>query len=141
MVTKNELREAVAESLIEALKAADEHQQPKTPAAYLWKLLGQIIPVLIIALLSWVSITIIDVQRDIALIQKDIILLQNGVLSVTDHLHEHDTNVAERTRQNARIHHIEPEQKCTACHIPESTGDRLKLHEHAEIKSKDKMNR
>ena len=115
LMDKQHVKETVNESLLEALQVANDKKQAISEArGFSWFLdvLGKIIPVVIIALVSWVCIAIIDVQ-------KDVLAMRLQIAQVENHLLEHNLASAKTAESNAIVHHtvLVSNNKCDSCHV------------------------
>lgn len=106
------IKRAVGESLLEIVGPLPRYENQNEPwgAKWLLDIVGKIIPVLVIALLSWVCLTIIDVQ-------KDIVAIRWQVAQVEEHLVEHGEDSRNKTITMTAIHHVDSAHKCSGCHV------------------------
>lgn len=108
------IKRAVSESLLEALHIADTKQQTKDDqrgVGWILDVLGKLVPVVIIALLSWMCVTIITIQ-------KDIVEMRGQISGVDGHITEH-TNIQKQQQEvSGLIHHTAIVAPCNSCHTP-----------------------
>lgn len=118
-LTKGEIKEAVNESLLEALNAAEEKQRQDafSPRAIL-QAITQIIQVILIPILGYLLLQVVQLQKDIVGIQKDIAVLRVDVKEVNDHILDHTSQTTEKAASNAILHHskLVTNAPCTGCH-------------------------
>ena len=112
-VEHNKIKRAVDESLLDALQAANDLKQAKSKekgGAWVLDVLSKAVPVVVIALLSWMCVNIIEVQ-------KDIVAMRLQVSQVESHLEEHNSSTNARRATNVTIHHVANSQRCNSCHV------------------------
>lgn len=113
--SKDEIKEAVAESLLEALAVAEEKQREHNASARgIIQVIVQILQVVLLPTLAYLLLQSVQVQKQVAVIQVQI-------AEMSHHLKEHDLVSSESVRKNAVLHHRNKQLKaCSACH---SNGD------------------
>jgi len=119
IMTKESIKEAVSESLLEALQVADDKRQAKKDErglTYVLDIFGKTIPIIIVALISWMCVTIVEVQKEIALTQKDIAAARSEIGQVKEHLISHDVNSELNRQKSSLLHHTAIVNPCTSCH-------------------------
>jgi len=135
-VERNEhekIKRAVSESLLDAFLAAESVKRTKEEERgikYLLEMLGKAIPVIVIALVSWVCITIVEVQKDIALTQKDIVAMRSEIAAVGENITVHSVNSELQRQRTSLLHHTAIVSPCTNCH----TAAGIKLNSKKPIK-------
>jgi len=114
MVTKNDLREAVSESLLDALRVAEEKQQQDfhtNNSGFNWvlNLLNKLMPMALMALMGWIALTIVDNQKDLLAMRIKLNTMDNTF----------QTFMAEDMRKSttsALLHHSTTVNPCSSCH-------------------------
>ena len=74
------------------------------------------VPVAMVALLAWVLLSVVGIQKEIIVVQAEIAATRLKIIEVETHLAEHRIEVKEDKVGNAVIHHVERQQKCNSCH-------------------------
>ncbi len=109
-MTKEAIKEAVSESLLEALSVANQKQEDdKYSVKSVLAALVQILQIVLLPILGYLLLQNVNVQKDIVELRKD-------VAAVQAHLTEHHEGNRETSIKNAVIHHVEKSQKCDSCH-------------------------
>jgi hypothetical protein len=114
IMTKRDIKTAIDESLSELISNVADIQKKKEPwsGGWLIDIVGKILPVLLVALVSWVAITIVEVQ-------KEIVSMRIQINDVQKDLMEHNDASRAAATANAVVHHtaIVSENKCNSCHV------------------------
>jgi hypothetical protein len=107
----NKIKRAVDESLLETLQIVEDKQKERKSS---WRgyldFIGSVIPAASLAILGWLLLATIQTQ-------KEIISMKENISQNTAHITEYTIASSARISANAMIHHVEPEQRCNACHI------------------------
>lgn len=110
VVTKHDLKEAVSESLLEALQIAEEKQR-KDSFSIKAVLVGvvQILQVLLLPILAYLLLQSVNVQKEIA-------VLQIQMTGISSNLEKHNETSSDAVRKNAVLHHNNRQLNCGNCH-------------------------
>jgi len=108
--TKNDIKEAVSESLLEALQAAEEKQkQDSWSARSIIQMLVQILQVFLIPILAYLLLQTVNLQ-------KEIVAIQYQIKSVDEHITEHIDDTTTKAQETASWHHTNNILPCYGCH-------------------------
>lgn len=115
ILTKQDVKNAVGESLMDIIEAASTHRSPaneKWGASWVLEQVAKVLPVVVLALVSWVCLTIIDIQ-------KDVVAMRLQVAQVENHLIEHNITTSKASAANAITHHTKlvSNNRCDSCHV------------------------
>jgi hypothetical protein len=133
MATKEELKEAVSESLLEALKVAEEKQKESdvvTNSGLNWvlNLLNKLMPMALLALMGWIALTIVDNQKDLLAMRLQVNAMDNTMKTFMD-------KDMRKSATSALLHHSTTVNPCSGCH----TRNGVVVHTLASLPNKSLM--
>jgi len=110
ILTKESIKEAVSESLLEALQAAEEKQkQDSWSARSIIQILVQILQVFLIPVLAYLLLQTVNLQ-------KEVVAIQYQIKEVDEHITEHIDDTTTKARDTASWHHTDNILPCYRCH-------------------------
>ena len=101
---KNEIRQAVNDSLIDAIKTANESKSKSVTEIFL-----TILQIALVPLIGWLLLNSVEIQ-------KDIVLMRYQLAEVNNHLQDHMDAVENRKSESVILHHSNELPDCTTCH-------------------------
>lgn len=129
-ITKSDIKDAVNESLLEALAAAEEKQKQdnKSLKAYLQGFI-QVLQICLLPVLAYLLLQVVQLQKDVVKIQEQI-----------SH-HQEDTD--DKAMVSALIHHTGNISPCDGCHGSSKSGhdNQQKINDHVKHELEELKNR
>jgi len=102
--TKQEIKDEVVESLLDAIIAANVKKSYSVS-----NILLTILQVAVVPLIGWLLLTSVEIQ-------KDIVLMRYQLQEVNTHLKEHIDAVDSARMSSSTLHHAENLPNCVICH-------------------------
>lgn len=110
MPTKDEIKEAVSESLLEALKVAEERQrQDSMSFKSIMSSVISVIQVFLVPILAYLLLQSVQVQ-------KEIVAIRAQITAVNTNVESHIQKTDEKDKVAGIIHHTGLMSTCTGCH-------------------------
>ena len=108
--TKNDIKEAVSESLLEALQVAEERQkQDSTSFKSIVASIISLIQIVLVPVLAYLLLQSVQIQ-------KDIVAIRAQITSVDDHVTDHIAASDVKSKETAAWHHTRNILDCDSCH-------------------------
>ena len=133
MNTKEAIKEAVSESLLEALKLAEEKQQQdhvvmNSGLNWVLNLLNKLMPMALLALMGWIAVTIVDNQKDLLAMRLQVNAMDNAMQTFMD-------KDMRKSATSALLHHSTTVNPCSGCH----TRNGVVVHTLASLPNRTMM--
>jgi hypothetical protein len=110
MPTKNEIKEAVSESLLEALQVAEDRQRKdSTSIKSIVATILSILQVFLVPVLAYLLLQSVQIQ-------KEIVDIKAKMISIDDHVTDHITLSDIKSKETAAWHHTKNILACDDCH-------------------------